>query len=224
MFPLAVFGWIASLVIFIRIKGIPVHIGSQVHLKEALPIAQRLFIPLIAFMFFRSFLITGMGVYLPTLLQGQGASVWKADISLTIYQLAGVFGAFFGGTISDRHGRKPILFIVSLLAPLTVLFFLSTSGWMALLVLIFAGIFGLSSQPIMLAIVQDHLPDHRSVGNGLFMAINFICLSVAAVGIGMLADRMTLYQAFQVTAICGLIAVPFIFWLPTPPARVNTQQ
>ncbi|NJD60912.1 MAG: MFS transporter, partial [Anaerolineae bacterium] len=119
MFPLAVFGWIASLIIFIRIKGIPVHIGNRVQLKAALPVARRLFIPLFAFLFFRSFLITGMGVYLPTLLQGQGASIWMADISLTIYQLAGVFGALFGGTISDRYGRKPVLFIASLLAPLT---------------------------------------------------------------------------------------------------------
>jgi len=223
MFPIAIFGWIASLIIFIRFRGIPIHVKKQNQLREALPAAGRLFLPLIAIMFFRSFMITGMGVYLPTLLQGQGASVWKADISLSIYQLAGVFGAFMGGTISDRFGRKPVLFLASLLAPILVLFFLNASGWIIIPTLILAGIFGLSSQPIMLAIVQDQLPGHRSVGNGLFMAINFICLSVAAVAIGMLADRVSLLQAFQVTAILGLIVLPFIFWLPAPLPNANGQ-
>jgi hypothetical protein len=50
------------------------------------------------------------------------------------------------------------------------------------------------------------------------MMINFICLSVAAIGIGMIADRMGLRQAFLWTAISGLIAAPLIFLLPRPPS------
>ena len=224
MFPVAIPGWIASLAIFIRFKGIPVHVEKQTGFREALPIARRLFYPLIGITFFRSFLITGLGVYLPTLLEGEGASVWKAGSTLAIYQFAGVVGALLGGTVSDRLGRKPVLFTVSFLAPIMVLLFLKTTGLVIIPVLILSGLFGLSSQPIILSIVQDQLPSHRSIGNGLFMAISFICLSVAAVGIGFLADRIGLRQAFLWTVISGFIAAPLVFLLPRPPGSTLQNQ
>src|SRR4030067_410361 len=87
MFPIAIPGWIASLIIFIRFKGISVHVEKPTGIREAIPIARRLFLPLIWIIFFRSFLITGLGVYLPTLLEGEGASIWKAGTTLAIYQL-----------------------------------------------------------------------------------------------------------------------------------------
>jgi FSR family fosmidomycin resistance protein-like MFS transporter len=227
MFPIAIPGWIASLAIILRFKGIPVHVEKQVGFREVLPTARRLFLPLIGIIFFRSFLTTSLGVYLPTLLEGEGASIWKAGSTLAIYQFAGVVGAILGGTTSDRLGRKPVLFMVTLLAPIMVLVFLKTSGWLIIPVLILSGLFGLSSQPIILAIVQDQLPNHRSVGNGLFMALNFICLSTAAIGIGMLGDRMGLRQAFLWTAISGLIASPLVFLLPrapNPPPELQVQR
>lgn len=224
MFPIAIPGWIASAAIFIRFKGIPVHVEKQNGFREVLPIAQRLFLPLIGIIFFRSFLITGLGVYLPTLLEGEGASIWKAGITLAIYQFAGVVGAILGGTISDILGRKPVLFTVSFLAPIMVLVFLKTSGWLIIPVLILSGLFSLSSQPILLAIVQDQLPNHRSVGNGLYMAISFICLSLAAIGIGILGDHVGLRQAFLWTAVSGLLASSLVFFLPQAPNQSPKMQ
>lgn len=224
MFPIAIPGWIASIAILIRFRGIPVHVEKQAGFREVLPAARRLFMPLIAIIFFRSFLITGLGVYLPTLLEGEGASIWKAGTTLAIYQFAGVVGAILGGTISDRLRRKPVLFTVSLLAPIMVFGFLITSGWMTIPILILAGLFGLSAQPITLAIVQDHLPTHRSIGNGLFMALNFICLSTAAIGIGVLGDRVGLRQAFLWTAISGLMVSPLVILIPRASNRISKVQ
>jgi len=67
MFPVAIPGWIASLVLYIRFKGISVHVEKQTGLREIMPTAIRLFLPLSGIIFLRSFLITGMGLYLPTL-------------------------------------------------------------------------------------------------------------------------------------------------------------
>ena len=214
MYPIAIPGWIASLAVFIRFKGIPLHVEKQTGFRELIPYIPRLFLPLFAIMFFRSFLTTGLGVYLPTLLEGEGASIWKAGTTLAIYQFAGVIGAVLGGTLSDRLGRKPVLFTVSVIAPLLIMVFLRASGWMIFPVLIITGLFVLSSQPILLAIVQDQLPTHRSIGNGFFMTLNFICLSISAVAIGMLSDHLGLRQAFSWIAIAGLFTTPFIFLIP----------
>jgi MFS transporter, FSR family, fosmidomycin resistance protein len=217
MLPIAVPGWIASIIIYFRFRDIPVHIEKQTGFREVLPLARRLYLPLFGITFFRSFLITGMGFYLPTLLTSEGAGIWKANASLSIYQLAGVIGALLGGTVSDRFGRKPVLFIVSFLAPIAVLIFLNSSGWIVIPILVFSGMLILSSQPIILAIVQDHLPNHRSIGNGLIMAINFVCLSLSALAIGVLADRVGLQQAFQIISISGLFVAPIVFLIPNPP-------
>lgn len=224
MFPIAIPGWIASLAVFIRFRSIPVHIEKQPGFRGVLPIVRRLFLPLIGIIFFRSFLITGLGVYLPTLLEGEGASVWKANSTLAIYQLAGVVGAILGGTASDRLGRKSVLFTVTSMAPIMVFLFLNTNGWLTILVLILAGLFGLASQPILLAIVQDQLPNHRSISNGLFMTVSFLCLSTSAVVIGMIGDRVGLRQAFMWTAFSGLLAAPLVFLLPRRPDHPTQSQ
>ena len=56
------------------------------------------------------------------------------------------------------------------------------------------------------------------------MAINFICLSFAAISIGMLADRIGLRQAFLWTALSGLVAAPLVFILPRAPGYSHKKQ
>ncbi len=217
MFPIAIPGWITSLAVFFRFRSIPVHVEKQNSIREVLPALRRLFIPLIGVTFFRSFLVTALGVYLPTLMESEGASIWKAGTTLAIYEFAGVVGAFVGGTLSDKLGRKPVLIAVSVLAPITMLFFLQAGSWLIIPILILSGIFSLSAQPVMLAIVQDHFPSHRSIGNGLYMTISFICLSLSSVGIGILADHYGLHQAFEWTAIFGFVAAVLAFFIPKVP-------
>ena len=211
---LVVLGWASSLVIYLRFRDIPLHVQKQSGFRQMLPAARRLFVPLLLLVFARSFVVTSLGVYMPTLLQGEGASLWKASGALTIYQFAGVVGALTGGTISDRLGRKPVLFAVTLFSPFLMLAFLNTQGWLWVVVLLVTGLLGLSGQPILLALVQDYLPQHRSVANGFFMAMSFIALSLTSVLIGALADRLGLHQAFFWSAIIGFVAVPFVFLLP----------
>ncbi len=68
-----------------------------------------------------------MVTYLPAMLYDSGDSFWLAGASLSVLQLAGVVEAFFGGTLSDRFGRRLMIFAIF---PASVLMFvfLATGG------------------------------------------------------------------------------------------------
>jgi FSR family fosmidomycin resistance protein-like MFS transporter len=220
---LAVLGWLASIIMFGRFRKLTTHVRKQSGFRQMFPAATRLFIPLLLIVFARTFLVTGVGVYLPTLIKSQGATIWAASRALAIYQLAGVVGALAGGTLSDRLGRKTVLFVAALFSPFLVIAFLNTSGWTQTLCLVLAGLLSLSAQPVMLALVQDHLPNHRSVANGFFMAFSFLFQSTASLLIGVMSDRIGLHQAFLYMSLISLISVPIVFLLPRPLSTLRDQ-
>lgn len=219
MLPIAVIGWLASGVMFLRLRKMTAHIARQAGFRAMLPAARKLFAPLVLVVFTRSLLVTGLGVYLPTFLKGEGSSLWAAGSALALYQLAGAGGALAGGTLSDRLGRKPVLFTAAFLSSLLVMLFLNISGWLLIPVLLALGFLSLSAQPVFMALVQDHLPEHRSAANGAYMALSFVMQSTAAITIGALGDRFGLQQAFLWSAIAGLVTAPIILLLPKPPSH-----
>ena len=214
MWRLAILGWLASIIMYGRFRKLTMHVQKQSGFRQMFPAATHLFIPLLLIALSRSFLVSGLGLYLPTLLQSEGASIWASSRSLAIYQFAGVVGALAGGTLSDRLGRKTVLFIASLASPFLALGFLNTTQWLQLGFLILAGLLSLSAQPVMLALVQDHLPNHRSVANGFFMAFSFLFQSFASLLIGVMSDRADLRTAFFYVILISLVSVPVIFFLP----------
>jgi FSR family fosmidomycin resistance protein-like MFS transporter len=76
------------------------------------------------------------------------------------------------------------------------------------------GLTSLSTQPVLLAIVQDHLPENRAVGNGIFLGITFLARPVAILGIGQIGDYFGLEAAFFWGAIISILAIPAIIALP----------
>lgn len=220
IYPLAILGWTASLMLYLRFRHIPARTARKSGLLAVLPAARRLFVPLMALVIVRSFVLASMGTFLPTYLNQKGASLLVAGGALSTFELAGVFGALAGGTLSDRLGRKPVLLVAMLSAALLLLTFLQVQGWLLVPILIALGLTSLSAQPVLLAIVQDHLPDHRSAANGAYLAMSFLVRSLATVAIGALGDRLGLQAAFFWSAMVGLLSVPFVLTLPPDPQRV----
>ena len=216
---LAIIGWLTSLVIYLRFRGITAHVSRQSGFREILPAARRLFAPITIVVAARSLLISSLGFYLPTFLKSEGSTLWAAGSALAIYQLAGVIGALSGGMLSDRIGRKPVLLATSLLSPLLVIAFLVLpSGWL-IPILILLGFLSLSSQPVLLALVQDHLPNHRSVANGIYTGISFIMQSSSALLIGALGDQIGLGPTFFWMSLASLLSIPGILHLPRFPLK-----
>ena len=211
-----VVGWATSLILYWRLHNIPARSSHRQSLRAFLPAARRLFVPLVGIVVPRQFMITALAVYLPTFLSMEGASLWVAAASLTILELAGVAGALVGGTLSDRLGRKLVLILASASSSALMILFLGTEGWLLVPILLALGFTTLSTGPVMLAIVQEHLPNNRATANGLYISIAFLSRSLAALILGIVGDYMGLQATYLWATAISLLAIPMIFLLPKP--------
>jgi FSR family fosmidomycin resistance protein-like MFS transporter len=89
-------------------------------------------------------------------------------------------------------------------------------------ILVLLGFISLSVQPVLLALVQDHLPNYRSIANGAYMGMAFIVQSLAALLIGILGDRLGLRSTFFWMALLSFVAVLGVFLLPDKPVKVGS--
>ncbi len=215
-YPVMVFGWLASLALYLRLHKTPTDIPKAQNLRISLRALQRLFVPLLGIVIPRQMMLTALTLYLPTFLSKEGASLWLAGASLSLWELAGIGGALIGGTLSDWTGRQPVLLVSISGSCILMLVFLRTTGWQLIPVLFSLGFVGLSTGPVMLAMVQEHLPDRRAMANGLFLSMTFLARPLAALTLGLLGDHFGLHFAFFSSAVILLLAIPFIFLLPKP--------
>ncbi|MCK4975507.1 MAG: MFS transporter [Anaerolineales bacterium] len=221
IFRIAVLGWGASLILFWRLRSVAARPEKSGNLRAALPVLRTVFLPLLIIVFFRNFLNVSLTTYLPTYMKTGGSSLWVAGITLSILEFAGVAGALSSGTLSDRLGRKPILVVASVAAAIFMLLFLNAEGWVLVLILLALGFSALSTPPVLMAIVQDHLPNNRAVGNGLFLSMSFLIRPISILAIGYVGDLYGLSTAFSLSALVSLLAIPAILVLPTL-EKVNT--
>jgi FSR family fosmidomycin resistance protein-like MFS transporter len=210
-------GILASLILYVQFKdvaGRPPNAGQGLPWWQAIRGMGSFLIPLVAIIVVRAFMVASLTTYLPTFLSQEGANLWFAGASLSVLEAAGVVGALLGGSLSDRWGRPRVL-LFSLLTTTSFMFlFLRASGWARFPILLVLGFTALSVTPVIMALVQENVPENRALANGIYMAINFTIQSGAIVLVGALGDMFGLRLAFTVSAIIPLLGVPFIFLLP----------
>jgi FSR family fosmidomycin resistance protein-like MFS transporter len=219
---LMVLGWAASLILFLRLREVSARLAKPGSLRSVVPMLRSFFLPLAIVNLLRYFLSECLTTYLPTFLNQQGLALTQAGMALSLLEFAGVGGALLSGTLSDHLGRRSVL-MVAILAPAALIpVFLNLSGWWLVPILLLLGFTSLSSTPVMLAMVQDHMPNNRAVGNGLFMVLSFILRSIATLSVGAMGDRIGLHQVFYWSALLSCLAVPAILALPNAPQPVET--
>jgi FSR family fosmidomycin resistance protein-like MFS transporter len=210
-------GVIASILLYFRLRKVSeVRPDSKAALnwRSTLENLRPMMVPLIGLLAARAFLLPALSTYLPIYLTDEGAELWFAGVSLSILEAAGVVGAFLGGTISDRLGRRRILSISMLAAPILTLLFVATKGWAQIVLLPLLGFAALSTAPVMMAAVLESVPNNRATANGIYMALSFLSRSAALLILGVLGDRFGLGLAFQISSLIMLLGVPLIRLLP----------
>jgi FSR family fosmidomycin resistance protein-like MFS transporter len=209
-------GWMASAMLFFRLKDVPGRPEevSELHWKQTLREMRTLMLPLALFLFLRAFMSVCLTTYLPIFLSDEGSDLFLSGSALSILEGAGVIGALLGGTLSDRWGRRSVLYVSMLATPLLTFLFLSWTNWMRFTVLVPLGLVSLSTTPVLMAMAQESYPDRRALANGVFMAANFLIRSVVVIVIGLIADAYGLRLGFTISAALMLLGTAVVSRLP----------
>jgi len=211
---LLLLGWGASLILLWQVRRLPMRMESR-PLDELWPILRRLAAPLIVLVMGRSLLLGAMQSFLPADLSHTGVSKIMGGVGYALlYELPGVAGALVVGPWSDRVGRSRAIVGAVLMAVAASFGFLFTPGVWRLAWLPVVGFTALSVQPVMLALVQDHAPQHRATANGAYLGLSVVSRPLSVTIIGALADLWGLRMAFIVSALAALVALAALPFLP----------
>lgn len=221
---MAAAGWLMSLILYLRLRRVPAtpRAPGSLAMDAFWRQARQVFPALIWLLAGRSLMVAALTTYLPIFMSDERqASLWLAAAALTILQAAGVAGALAAGTLSDRWGRRRVLLVVTVAAPFLLLAFLYSPAWLAVPLLLALGVTSLSTQPVVLALVQDQFPHNRAFANGVYLAVVFLIQAAAIWAVGALADRFGLTPAYAASALLALLSIPAVFRLPGRAARVS---
>ncbi len=210
-------GWMASLVLYLRLRGIsgkPVNSGKGLHWRAAIRQMRPFLIALALLQIGRSFASVALTTYLPVYLRQGGTSLWWAGASLSLLEAAGVVGALAGGSVSDRFGRRRVLAIALALTSVLILLFIYLPEGYRNVLLPLLGFFSLSTSPVLMAIAQECYPENRAMSNGVYMALTFVIQSIIMVVFGAISDAIGLPKTYLLSAILLLVGLPAVHWFP----------
>ena len=209
------FGLVASLLLFLNLRSIDKNLiqqhreSEQTSVWDTLKKTAPFFGTIAPILMFRGFSKTAVTLFLPAYLVHSGHSIKMAAAALAFLELTGAGGTLLAGSLSDRLGRKTVLLFIMILSPLLTYLFTLTSGVGQWILLGLMGLIIFSPTPVFMAMIHDLDSDRPSFINGIFMTLNFIAGSSAALFVGAFVDRLGFTTTFQITAAVSLLAIPF---------------
>lgn len=221
---LALAGITTSLVLHFRLRSATLHIegdSERIPWRMAVGSMRRLMALLAGTLVVRAMMMMSVTVFLPLYLTNTGRSDWLAGAALSIVEAAGIAGAFTGGWVSDHIGRRPVLLFGFTTAPVALLGFLATDGALQIALLPVLGLTLLSVPPVLMALVQEQVPESRALANGVYLSLNFAIRSVGAIAFGAVGDAFGLKTAMTIAALAMFLGLPLIWMLFRPLARTT---
>ncbi len=216
---LSFFGIVASLFLFMRLKNISIQQDftpqtQLTGLKETSKALLPLFRSIAGIIIFKGVMLAALASFLPIYLTVKGSSVWVAGVSLSIFQIGGVAGTLIVGSLSDKLGRKNVLFIVAVILPILMGGFLLSDGLLILPVLAILGFFLSAAEPTLLALVQDNSSGHPAYANGVYMMLHFVIFSLMTMAVGISSDKLGFENTYRLAALLSFGTIPCVFLLP----------
>lgn len=217
---LMVFGVVSSILLYFTLDTTASDAAERARVKVPLkPLIRARRKPILALLGYaavKNLATSPFAIFLVVYLVEKGHSNWYASISLSTLFIAGIAGGFIGGTLSDRFGRRNIMFVTATLtAPLYYVYlWLENGSWYVLPALAVAGVVSMATRPIQLALAQEVLPEARGPMAGVMLAFGFVSMSLIALGFGALSDAIGIDVTFWLIPATAFLALPLIAMLP----------
>jgi FSR family fosmidomycin resistance protein-like MFS transporter len=191
----------------------PIHASPQA-VAEAPPVAHA---RAVFFVFVLMLLVFSKNVYSSSLtsfftfylIERFHLPVQDAQVQLFIYMAAIAVGTLAGGAISDRIGRRPMIWISILGAlPFTLALPYANLFWTAVLTIII-GLLMASAFPAILVYAHELMPGRVGLVSGVFFGFAFGLGGIGAAAMGRIADAHGIafvYQLCSYLPAIGLVA------------------
>ena len=166
---------------------------------------------LVALLFSKQLYVSSLSsYYIFYLIDKFGVSTQTAQLYLFIFLAANAVGAFFGGPLGDRFGRKYIIWF-SILGALPFTLALPYAGLFGSAVLtVFIGLILSSATSSIIVFAQELMPHRFGMISGVFFGVAFGIGGLGAAVLGKLADHTGIAFVYNLCAFLpalGLLAV-----------------
>ena len=165
---------------------------------------------LLVLIFSKYFYVAGISsFYTFYLIEHFGLSVQSAQLHLFVFLFASAVGTVAGGSIGDRIGRKPVIWVSILgVAPFALLLPHANLFWTTTLT-IAIGLVLSSAFSAILVYAQELIPGKVGMVSGLFFGFAFGMGGLGAAVLGVFADRTSIafvYETIAYLPLLGLVA------------------
>jgi FSR family fosmidomycin resistance protein-like MFS transporter len=176
---------------------------------------------LVALLFSKQLYVSSLSsYYIFYLIEKFGVSTQGAQLYLFIFLAANAVGAFFGGPLGDRFGRKYVIWF-SILGALPFTLALPYAGLFASAVLtVFIGFIISSATSSIIVFAQELMPHRFGMISGVFFGFAFGIGGLGAAVLGRVADHMGMPFVYQVCAFLPAIGLLAVF-LPKMPKAAH---
>jgi FSR family fosmidomycin resistance protein-like MFS transporter len=176
---------------------------------------------LVALLFSKQLYVASLSsYYIFYLIEKFDVSTQAAQLYLFIFLASNAAGAFFGGPLGDRFGRKYVIWF-SILGALPFTLALPYAGLYASAVLtMFIGFIISSASSSIIVFAQELMPHRFGMISGVFFGFAFGIGGLGAAVLGRVADQTGIAFVYQICALLPAIGLLAVF-LPKLPNSVR---
>ena len=208
------FGIIVSIILYFRLRNFTNFKAKEVQkgdYKKVLKQFAPFFIVVGIFIFLQSLTKIFTTLYLAVYLTDNGFSLWYATFAISVLQFFAIIGTFLGGYLSDKFGKKEVLYFSTFATGVSMIgFIIFSHSYVMFLFLALLGIFIFAVSPILLALVQEFKSDKSTFLNSVYMTISFSVSSFSAFCFGFMGDKIGMNNTIIVATFLSFVTFGFI--------------
>jgi FSR family fosmidomycin resistance protein-like MFS transporter len=155
----------------------------------------------------RSITFMSFSTTIPFWFAQRGLSDAQTALTLTVYSFASTAGAFLGGTLSDRFGRRTVMVgTMAFAIPLYIgLLVIPPESWFYIPFLAVTGALMNAGIPVAVVMAQEHQPQHMATVSGLLMGFTW---GFAGLLYGLIGPMIERFGVIPGLTAMGLLLIP----------------